>query len=55
MTYYDWIRDIQFLKDKIILPSGNRVDKSDWVNNKGFDFDKFNKFLLDKYNELYKR
>lgn len=53
MEYRDWFKEIKFLKDKVILPDGNRINKSDWVTSKGFDFDNFNKFLMDTYNKLY--
>lgn len=54
MTYKEFIKQTQFLKDKIILPNGNRISKDKWITNKGFDFDSFNKYLMDTYNELYK-
>ncbi len=53
MTYSEFIKSIKFLKDKIILHDGTRISKSIWITSKGFDIDKFNKFLLDKYNEIY--
>lgn len=55
MTYKEFIKQTRFLKDKVILPNGTRIIKSDWITNKGFDFDNFNKFLMDTYNELYRK
>ncbi len=55
MTYKEFINETKFLKDKVILPNGVRVSKDRWITSKGFNFDKFNKFLLDTYNELYQR
>lgn len=55
MTYGDFIKQTQFLKDKIILPNGTRISKSRWITPKGFDFDLMNKFLLKTYKELYEK
>jgi len=55
MTYSQWIKAIVFLRDKIILPDGTRISKDRWITSKGFNFDKFNKYLMDTYNGLYKR
>ena len=49
-TYTEWFNEIVWLKNKIILPNGYRIDKGEWITNKGFDIDKFNKYLFDTYN-----
>lgn len=52
-TYKDWFKDIVWLKDKIILPNGQSVDKGSFVRKDGFDIDGFNVFLFNTYNALY--
>lgn len=53
MTYNEFIQQVQFLKDKIILPDGTRVSKDRWITSKGFNFDALNKYLLTTYNNKY--
>jgi len=55
MEYKEWFQQIQFLKDKVILPNNKTIDKTQWVTNKGFDIDRFNGFLFKTYNEIYGR
>lgn len=53
MSYKDWFKKIIWLKDKIILPNGQKVDKIQFVKKDGFDIDGFNVFLFNTYNKLY--
>lgn len=53
MSYKDWFKKIIWLKDKIILPNNQTVDKSQFVRKDGFDIDGFNVFLFNTYNKLY--
>lgn len=48
-TYQEWIQEIQWLRDKIILPDGKRIDKKSFMTNYQIDPDKLNKILLDEY------
>lgn len=52
-TYKDWFKKIIWLKDKVILPNNQTVDKSRFVRKDGFDIDSFNVFLFNTYNKLY--
>ena len=53
MSYKDWFKKIIWLKDKVILPNNQTVDKSRFVRKDGFDIDSFNVFLFNTYNKLY--
>ena len=53
MSYKDWFKQIKWLKDKIILPDGIRISKSEYITPKGFDIDGFNTMLFKTYNTLY--
>ena len=52
-TYKEWFQAIQWLKDKVILPDGNRISKDDYITSKGFDIDGFNSLLFKIYNKQY--
>ena len=52
-TYKEWFKKIIWLKDKVILPNNQTVDKSQFVRKDGFDIDGFNVFLFNTYNKLY--
>ncbi len=52
-TYKEWFKKIIWLKDKVILPNNQTVDKSQLVRKDGFDIDGFNVFLFNTYNKLY--
>lgn len=52
-TYTEWFNDIKWLRDKIILPDGNTIDKTTYVTKDGFDINRFNTFLFQTYNTLY--
>lgn len=45
MSYIEWSKQIQWLRDKVILPNGNRVSKDGYITKNGFDIDGFNKIL----------
>lgn len=49
-SYQSWFKEIRFLKDKIILPDGRTISKDMWTTSKGFNSNKFNKFLKEQYN-----
>jgi len=53
MSYKDWFNKIQWLKDKVILPDNNRISKSNYQTEKGFDIDKFNTMLFKEYNKQH--
>lgn len=53
MTYKEWYLKIQWLKDKIILPDGNRIDKKSYMTKDGFDINSFNKLLFKEYNKAF--
>lgn len=52
-TYKDWFKDIQWLKDKVILPDNKRISKDKYITSNGFDIDGFNKMLFNEYNKQY--
>jgi hypothetical protein len=52
-TYTEWFNEIKWLKDKIILPNGKTINKTNYTTKIGFDIDRFNKFLFQTYNMLY--
>ena len=49
-TYQEWIQDVQWLRTKIILPDGKRIDKSGLMTNGQLDADKLNEVLTKEYN-----
>lgn len=51
MTYQDWVNDIQWLRTKIILPDGKRIDKSTLLTNKEIDANKLNNILKEEYGK----
>jgi len=53
MTYQKWFKEIQWLKDKVILPNNKSISKSDYITSKGFNIDGFNKMLFQEYNKQY--
>ena len=53
MSYKEWFKEIQWLRDKIILPNHKTISKSNYVTDKGFDIDGFNTMLFKTYNTLY--
>ena len=54
-TYKDWFKDIQWLKDKVILPDNKRISKDKYITSNGFDIDGFNKMLFNEYNKQHGR
>lgn len=54
-TYQEWVEEIQWLRDKIILPNGERVDKTNLMRKGQMDADLLNKMLMKEYNEYCKR
>ncbi len=53
MTYQEWFEKIQWLKDKVILPNGQTISKSNYITKDGFDINNFNTMLFKTYNTLY--
>jgi hypothetical protein len=53
MNYRDWFKKIIWLKDKVILPDNNRISKTSYQTEKGFDIDKFNSMLFKEYNKQH--
>ena len=52
-TYKDWFKDIQWLRDKVILPNNISISKEDYITSKGFNIDSFNEMLFKEYNRQY--
>lgn len=50
MTFKEWFVEIQWLKDKVILPNQKRIDKFDFMINGKIDADKLNKKLKEEYD-----
>lgn len=48
-TYQEWVQEIQWLRDKIILPDNKRIDKIIFMTNGQVDANKLNNILLDEY------
>ena len=48
-TYQQWIQEIQWLRDKIILPDRIRIDKTTFRTDGQVDANKLNNILLDEY------
>jgi hypothetical protein len=51
ITYQEWVQEIQWLRTKIILPNGKRIDKSGLMTNSQLDADKLNNLLMDEYEK----
>ena len=49
-TYQEWVQEIQWLRTKIILPNGKRIDKSQLMTDYQIDADKLNNLLMEEYN-----
>ena len=49
-TYQEWIQEVQWLRTKIILPDGKRIDKDGLMTNEQLDADKLNEVLTKEYN-----
>lgn len=54
-TYKDWFKDIQWLRDKVILPNNKSISKKDYITSKGFNIDSFNEMLFKEYNKQYEK
>lgn len=52
-SYKEWFKEIQWLKDKVILPENISISKSDYITNKVFDIDEFNSLLFKIYNQQH--
>ena len=52
-TYKEWFLEIQWLKDKVILPNNIYVSKQSYIKANGFDIDGFNSMLFEEYNKQY--
>ena len=48
-TYQQWVQEIQWLRDKIILTNGKRIDKITFMTDGQEDANKLNNILLDEY------
>jgi len=48
-TYQQWVQEIQWLRDKIILPDNKRIDKITFMTDGQVDANKLNNILLDEY------
>jgi hypothetical protein len=48
-TYQEWVQEIQWLRDKIILPNGKRIDKQSFMTDGQVDANKLNIILLDEH------
>ena len=50
ITYQEWMEDVQWLRTKIIVPGGRRIDKDGLMTNGQLDADKLNEILTKEYN-----
>ena len=48
-TYQQWVQEIQWLRDKIILPDSKRIDKTTFMTDGEVDANKLKNILLDEY------
>ena len=48
-TYQEWVQEIQWLRDKIILPNNIRIDKVSFMTDGQVDANKLNNILLDEH------
>lgn len=48
-TYQQWVEEIQWLRDKIILPDNKRIEKTTFMTDGEVDANKLNNILLDEY------
>jgi hypothetical protein len=48
-TYQEWVQEIQWLRDKIILPDGKRISKESFMTNSQIDADKLNTILMSEH------
>lgn len=48
-TYQEWVQEIQWLRDKIILPNGKRINKQSFMTDGQVDPNKLNNILLDEH------
>jgi hypothetical protein len=53
LKYTNWYKSIVWTKDSIILVNGNRILKTSYVTQDGFDSNSFNKMLKELYLEKY--
>lgn len=51
MTYQDWVNDIQWLRTKIILPNGSRIERTTFMTDGEVDANKLNEILLNGYKQ----
>jgi hypothetical protein len=50
-TYQEWVQEIQWLRDKIILPDGKRIDKQSFMTDNQIDANKLNTILLNEHKK----
>lgn len=48
-TYQEWVQEIQWLRDKIILSNGKRISKESFMTNGQVDADKLNIILMSEH------
>lgn len=50
LTFKEWLNSILYLKDKVILPNGDRMSKGNYISSEGiFDTVEFNRSLFKEY------
>ena len=50
-AFLNWVKDIEFKDDQIILPNGTIADGNIWMNNQlQFDNGSYTKFILNEFN-----
>ena len=52
-TYKEWFLEIQWLRDKVILPNNITISKQGYIKPDGFDINSFNSMLFEEYNKQY--
>ena len=51
-TYQEWVEEIQWLRTKIILPNGRRIDKAGLMRKGLMDADLLNEVLMKEYGRI---
>lgn len=50
-NYEQWYNKIEFLQDKVKLPSGETISKDPYITSQGFNVKAFNNMLKNVYDE----
>lgn len=50
-TYEQWYSKIKFMHESVVLPDKRTLSKASYITKDGFDTERFEKKLIDIYNE----